>query len=393
MDQTLDLSGQQLYRLTRLYPPPDFVKRASTEELCGDDLPPEAYGDPRRKLFPGHTAAATWTSMAFLLDKQAEMRPLDAEMINERIMRCGVLHGITKELDALKKQAAEGKRIPEDLATLSDDDFGLVVGNSRHCPLRNPQEVKEASAYLFKHRDQLPFELRRAFADKILAKQAAFGVTLGQEMNAYVEKQAGYGACTAKEAATLIRNRVHATSNFGPRTELQQEMLKLAELIETRPSQLRAPGMRVKVAAVVDHFDREMKLVGHYGPDFPRVEDVIFDLTREKVAEAAREHCSTVTGNIYALRDLERLKLAEVRDYFGDEFADRMTSDGIHVDSEKAAQLLPTLPRNDISHLERLMNDLGIKPMAKEASSQAIGISHKYLQELAENRRRALAGS
>jgi hypothetical protein len=395
MDQSRDVSGQQLYRLTQLCPPPEFVKSASVEELCGDGLPPEAYGDPLHLLYPCHTAAATWASYAFLLDKKASLRPDDAELAEERILHCGRTHGITQHLLAVKEALAKAAATTGE-AALSDEDFALVwdgpQGKERRYPLRNPTETKAAAQYLHAHRDQLPFEARQQFADRLLQKQAQWGVTFGEEVNDYVEKQAGHGACTAGEAAELILGRIQA-SRKGPGywTPLQGEMMKLAKMIAERPSLLREPGARVKVAALVDQFDREHQLNGQYGPLFPRVEDVLFGLTREKMAAAAREHVSTTTGNIYKLADLEMVKLSEVRDYFGDSFAERMTSDGVHVDSEKAATFIATLPRNDAEELDRFMDSFGVKPMLKEASREATGVSDQYLLKLAAARRRAMA--
>lgn len=395
MDQSRDISGQQYYRLTRLCPPPDYVKTANTEALCGPEgLPPEAFGDPIHRLYPCHTAAATWASYAFLLDKKAALRPDDAALFEQRIMHCGRVHGIGNHLLAVKEALAKGAPVGE--GALPDEDFGLVWedagGKHRHYPLRNPVEVKTAAEYLHNHRDRLPYEARQQFADKLLQKQAQWGVTFGANINDYVERQAGHGACTAKEAAELILGRVRASRKGpGDLSPLQAEMLKLAEIVAKHPSRIREPGARVKVASLVDQFDRECGLAGTYGEGFPRVEDVLFALTREKMAAAAREHVSTTTGNLYRLADLEMVKLSEVRDYFGESFADRMTSDGVHVDSEKAATFIATLPRNDAEELDRFMDNFGVKPLAKEASQYATGVSNQYLLKLAEARRQAVA--
>jgi hypothetical protein len=396
MDQTQDLSGRNFYRLTKLCPPPEFVKKASVQDLCGEDLQPETYGDPRRRLFPCHTAAATWASMAFLLDKRAEFKPYDAEMIEERIMRCAAIHGITNSLTRLKEDFVKSAKTGT-IEDFPDDIFAMIWPEGdkkvRRYPMRNALEVKAAAEYVFKYRDRMPFEMRQAMADKVLQKQAQFGVTFGPELNEYIEKQAGHGACSAKEAVELIYNRVQATKSSDKLNDLQIEMLKMARAIGEHPAQFREPGMRIKVASVIDQFDREHRLHGQYGPELPRIEDILFGITGKKMASVVNEHVSTTTGNLYKLADLERIKLGDVRDYFGDGLAEAFTSDGIHIDSEKAARIIPTLPRGDMEQLDRLMDDMGIKPMAKEASAQAIKISDNYLQDLAAHRRKAMAAA
>src|SRR5262245_32358894 len=105
MDQTRDLSGQQLHRFNRLYGAPDFVKQADVSALCGDtDLPPDVYGDPVHRIFPCHTAAATWASMAFFLNKKAELHEKDAEAIDHRIQHYAKYHGITNAISTLRQK-------------------------------------------------------------------------------------------------------------------------------------------------------------------------------------------------------------------------------------------------------------------------------------------------
>jgi hypothetical protein len=397
MDQRSDKGQREFHKIAATYNTPDYVKQASHEELCGNStLPTEAYGDPKHRLFPCDTAAATWTSAAFFLEKKALFKPTDAEFIEKRITRCAHIHGIGNAVDELKKKVESIKLaktvIPDD-STLSDDDFALVWEENgskrRHYRMVNVNEVKAAADYLVKHRVELPFEIRQQIADKILQKQAEYGVTLGA-LNEYITKQAGHGASPCSEVVTAIKNRVKATRQGNQLSELQSEMLKFATMLESNRAKLREPGMRVKVAGVIDQFDRTMK-IKQYDSAIRPVEDVVFGLTGEKMAEVAKEHCGLLTGSIYKLADLERVKLAEIRDYFGDGFADRVTSDGLHVDSEKAAALLPTLPVPDAIQLDRLLSSLGVQPIAKEASQEQTRLSEQYLGELAGEYRQQLA--
>jgi len=384
MDQTRDLSGRQLYRINQLYGPPEFVKNASISELCGEEgqLPPHVYGDPRHNLFPCHTAAATWTSMAFFQEKKAEFRRDDAQLIEARILHAAKVHGIERSVEALIEKIAQAKHGTE--AELSDDDFALVVGSERHYPMRNPTEITKAAAYLLRWRHKMPFDMRQQMADKIMCKAAAVGVKFDDETRYELEKQAGYGTCTSRECADLILSRVYASRKGpGPETPEQAALIKLAETITKSPSKIREPGALVKIAATIDMFDRKYGLVTQYGKDFPRPEDVLFGITGEKMASVAREHCSTTTGNIYRLSDLEKVKIAKVRDLLGDDFANAITSDGIHIDSEKAAEIVPTMDRGFADLFDKLMLQAGVRPIAKEASAESIKISREYLRELA----------
>lgn len=388
MDQTRDLSGQQQNRLTQLFSTPDFVKAADAAAICGEpDMDRDLFADPVHGLYPCHTPAATWTSTAFFLTKRAEFRPGDAEAIDQRLHAYAKYHCIGHLINTLRKEAATP---PPDLeAGLNDDDYALVLnetsGTRRHYPLRNSLEVKKAAEYLQQNRDFLPYNLRREFADKVLQKAAAFGADLGVSKD-LVDRTAGYGACATKTAVAMLRDRVKAASHGpGGLSPIQTELLGLASKFELYPSKLRDPGIRVKLAAVVDDFDRAHGLTSQYGTQLLRPEDVIFEFTQEKAASVAADHVANpATGAIYKLADLERVRTENVRQHMGDDLANAIGGLRGYLDSEKAAEVIPTLDRGFAERFDRLLSAHGIMPVAKEASAETLGHSNAYLRELAE---------
>src|SRR5687768_14106433 len=111
LDQTGDLNGQQLYRLSKLYPLPPFVKTASSDDIYGtENLETHQFADQARRQFPCHTAASTYTSTLFFMDKKAEMDEERAAGIEARLDDFAFIHGITNSAKVLKeKLAAAGK--------------------------------------------------------------------------------------------------------------------------------------------------------------------------------------------------------------------------------------------------------------------------------------------
>lgn len=355
------------------------------------NLPPDAYADPRQKLFPLHTKAAVWASYAFFLDKKASLRPSDAEMIEDRIVRAGKFFGCSAALGALKV-AVERDRPAAD-EELPDDDYALVWDNAdgtreRHLPMRNSLEVKTAAEYLLKWRahEGLTFADRRAVAEKIMAKAAAFGSALG-ELNEFIEKQAGYGMCTAEAAATLLEERAEASRRSGgPLTATQSELRKLAGIIRANPGQIRDADFRVKLAGVVDAFDREARLRPLVRDGIlPAAEDVLFNVTRAKLAGVADEHVQAINGSVYRLADVERLKLASLKQALGDDVAEAFSADGFRVNADKAASAIPTLDRGAAVVFDRLMGAAGLAPVAKAAEATAVRFERNFLLELAKH--------
>lgn len=388
MDQVSDTGSTELYRMSQLYGAPVYVKTASAAELSGEGkkLPPDCYGDPRNLHYPLHTKAATWASYGFFLGNAATYRPVDAGVIEERILHAGRAHGIERTLGQLKEAVAKNR--PVELDELPDELFAVGWQNAdgskeRHLPMRNRLETVKAAEYLHTHRDLFPYDYRRAAAEKIREKVASYGALLPEGLGEFIEKQAGFGTCASADAVELLLGRVSA-SRKGPGglSAVQIEMAKFAEALHRSPAAVRDVEIRVKVASVVDGFDREAGLTSLVRDGLlPRVEDVLFELTREKLASAAGAHTQTIIGSIYHLADVECLKLAAVRDVLGDDIADALTADGVRVSSEKAAAIIPTLDRGSASLFEQLMEDAGLTPAAKQAS-QAVKVENAFLRDI-----------
>ena len=138
-----------------------------------------------------------------------------------------------------------------------------------------------------------------------------------------------------------------------------------------------------KLAAFVDTFDRANGIVQDYGHSVARPEDVLFTVTEKTAAQVKAAHVPMTSGNIYKVADLQAVKLDSIRDWMGSEFADEVSVGGLHVNMDKLAELLPTLPRGDAEHFDRLLSDNGIAPFAKEAAHVPEGLSRQDLFDLA----------
>jgi hypothetical protein len=304
LDHVHDVSGRETHRLTALHPAPEFVKSAAVERLNGDDtLPRHLYADQHNKLYPCHTAPATWMSALFFADKQAQFEEKRAESIRARIQQAAEYFGIAGLIGGLEKSASAE-------AAVSDDDFGVVWVDTngrkeRHWPLRNANEVKFAAAHFKRYRDEFVFEDRHRIATKILEKAAQFNADTSEAEGA-LELAAGYGMCAAKVASQMLKDRVRLTQRqYG---DLASELSKLAEAVDQNPERAREVATRLKLASAVDNFDRSTHLYRLYDAGgLPRPEEVLFAVTEKVARDFLNENVETTTGNVYALDDLEKL--------------------------------------------------------------------------------------
>jgi hypothetical protein len=388
LDQTGDINGQQLYRLSRLYTLPDFVKKASSDAIYGDDgLENHQFADSTCRQFPCHTAASTYISTLFFLDKQAAMAPERAEFVASRLDDFAFAHGIIDRVKQLKeKLATDAPR--DNVDELPDRLFALILeshesrsgATERHYPMRNALELKKCAEYLKEYRDEFPYKYRQKMASSILDLALEYGAGLG-DLDDFLEKTAGRGAAASFEVGTLLFDRARLLKRAG-KIDFAIKMAELAKTVVGRPASIQDQDQRVKLACLVDDMDRETGLY-RLVSDLPRPEDVFFDLTEKVASEMRAKHFATTSGNIYQLADVEGLKLAEVRDLMGTDFAEAISTGGLFVSPTKVAEIVPTLPRGDAELFDRLLSSCGIHPTAKEAAHEKGGFDDTDLVRLA----------
>ena len=384
LDQAHDVSGRETHRLTALYPSPDFVKSAGQERLNGDEtLPRHMYADQHNKLYPCHTAPATWMSALFFSDKQAQFNETEAKTIKSRIHKAAEYFGIAGAVSELEEKIAASAGL--DLNALPDSDFAIVWRTDagtveRHWPLRNSSEVKFAAAHFKSHRDEFVFTDRHTIATKILEKAAQYGADTSDADDS-LELAAGYGMCAAKMASDMLKERARLVQR--QHGDLAAELVKLAAVVDQNPEKARETETRLKLAAVVDGFDKNTKLYRMYDAGgLPRPEEVLFAVTEKVARDFLGQNVETTTGNVYALDDLEKLAVDDVRDWLGDDFADAVSAGGVYMDREKLAEIVPTLDRGMAATLDRLMSEKQAGAVVKSAAVDTL-LSLEKLHELA----------
>ena len=385
-DQAQDRNGQEFHRLTSLFDCPEFVKEATADTLCGDEkTEPHMFADVAHRRWACHTAPATYASALFFFDKKAQLNDSIVDQIEERILASAQFFGIEKDVQELGHKIKEAAVVDEE--KLADDVFAIVMQfedgrKERKYPMRNTTEVLKAAEYLKQYRDEFCFNDRNKISDKILQKASKFGAALGNSRNE-IEKMAGLGACSSSDAAKLVRSRITALGWPRNGKPLQVELEKLANQIENNPNNIQHHSTLVKLAETIDLVDQENKLISNYGKSLERPEEVIFSVTKEAVASVTNDLIgSSLTGTFYKRADLEKLSVEDLGDALGDDFASAISTANAWVDTEKLAQIIPTLPRNDMELFEAVAANAGIAPFATK-SAEAQQISAKDMQMMA----------
>lgn len=368
LDPASDKAYVELARLSQLYSFPDFVKSAAMEStMHPNGVAVTTYADPRRRLYPCHSAAATWLCGLYFQEKKAEFHPKDQARIQQRIEHYVDYFDIRGAYDAMVKRAGElrqGNPLPDSAyAYVWNGEDG---GKERYLPLTSPMEVKVAADWLERYRDRLPYSDRNVIAGKILEKAAHFGAALTPVQTEFLERQAGHGLCDPAEVHEAILQRARLTKSAAHR----QEILKLAQLVKGQPREALQPQQLVKLATTLDVIDQALGLGSKYTESIRRPEEVVFKVTLTKAAADHASLCALTSGTIYAKEQFAKLAREDVEALFGSDFAGEV-SRGFQVDGEKMAELAHTLPRPDAELLDRLMSESNLHPQLTKSSADA----------------------
>lgn len=383
LDQTHDLSGAERHRLTRLYPPPVFVKQADHAQICGDSesLPGHVYADPATRSFPCHTKAATWMSALFFADKREELPDERADLVQKRLLKAASYWKMQTEVESLWAKMAEDAQVTE--ARLPDEVFALVwespQGKERHFPLRNRQEVEKAAAWFSKYHTDFSFPDKHTIARKILEKAEQFSAAPAD--SELLQKCAGHGYCDPRDMAGEWEKRAALLKSRKP--DYAQAAARLGKAIRETSIDVRDHSLRIKLAEHLDMFDRGTGLHRLYGEGgLDRPEDVLFRITQKVARDFVAQHFSLPDGTIFEKQAMDALSIKDIQDYLGDDAVDACGG-GVLVQPEKVAAWVSSLDPDGVAAFLEMTKAAGITPVATGKDWRAITLSDEERKELA----------
>lgn len=363
----------KLARFSKKYDLPAYVKSAAMHDtLMPEGLEVTQYADQRHRQFPCHTKAAAWCSVADYLEQAAAMPATHRERVSKNLYKLANFWNILDDIVQMKPAPIEKAAEAQTQFFVWQD---RTTGN-RAMPIGNSQDVPLAAAWLEKNASQFAFSQRCSMARNILAAKQHFLATAGEHED-YLQKAAGYGFCDPQVACRAIRAR--ASVNGDP--QWKEKLTKLAASVQDSPQLALTPENLVSLAGILDTADSLTRK-----PVFRKtsslVENELFGITYKAAGALAKDICQTTTGNTYSKTDLAELKLTELRDLLGDEFADNVQT-GLQVDAEKMAAVLATAPRDDAELFDKYARSRGVSPVrSKSAGSRDIGFTAEQLQAL-----------
>ena len=383
--QQLHTVEKELARLEKNYSLPEFFKSAGVAEVFFTDkpLPNDAYADNINKEFPCHTKAATWHSLVRFYEKAAVLHPDVRERIHNRIKQSCDRWALNAERQKVEEQAkAYLTKIAASrpkVNTIKEDDYIFIdrATGVRELPVTDAQSVVKVAEWLCNHRKDFKFVKASEMAKRILEKADQYSASLPDALEFRLEKMAGYGMGNNKRISDFVRGK----ASFAKTAEAVDMIHSLAKSIQANELFGSDTEELEKLAVTLESID--LNWGNPYKADSIFPEDVLFETSVKHLAKTAEDLCQTTSGSIYKKSDFEKLSLDDIRNIFGEDFAEEVDK-GAMVDVEKMAELLPTSPRDDAEMFDRYMKQKGVKPAIKTAGV-AIKLTPEHIQKIAES--------
>lgn len=382
LDFSSDTGLHELHRLSQLYDLPDYVKQADAAELQPHpDDPSSVFADVRNRQFNCGTRAGCFLSHLAFLENAPKMAAAQRKTIEARLTRFAAAHAIAGDVSILKEAHQANNTISLD--DVPDNQFAIVKllndgSKDREYPLRNHQEVKEASEWFASFRDHLDLPERRIIARKILSRADELGAGLPRDAENTLLKTAGQGTGPARAIAQALRSRV-AYVETGEMSDVAKNVLdgfrKMAAAFELGDTpQTHDPSLRSRMVEILTDFDKRFRLKSAYASGrITRPEDAVYPQTTRDISEFEAGVCELPNGSVYQKADFAKLSATQIRNVFGDQFAEDVHG-GLGVDPERFAEAAVTLPKTDLQKLAHLLETAGVRPIIQTRPDQTPGV-------------------
>jgi hypothetical protein len=227
------------------------------------------------------------------------------------------------------------------------------------CPDHTKEAATASAEWLYENRFKFPINVQKEAAVKLQAKADVF--KLGVKAASYIDRLANsdtYSNLNCK-IAIAITDRLSGISTIKW-SELEDELLKVANDLNTRPFELCRSGDIV--ANCLEALDVKHGLNSKWGSAVHHPVDVCFRVNLTKAASAADGIVHLTTGTPVDLTKISDHQLEKGLKIAGDDFLHYCQTDGLNVDRSKAAEIIPTMPKPEAMRFESAIKTAGYIP-------------------------------
>lgn len=315
---------------------PNFVKEAKASALTCDGYPSGTQADIWLSALKAHYTLSDDELNCKLAALQSKAADFSPELL------C--------ELDRLQ-EIFDNQKTAEERA----EDYAIFSSEEKWGPVRNPDEWDQAETWLGKYAYAIDRQRRLALASLLIRKATGFHKEASDSLYFHAER--------AFTDPDLLMREIDARKKLTGSTELNPLFLALGKRASCGPLDWEPSD----VQQILETFDKDHRMDMYYGTRLKMPHKIAYSLSEKKAVETLSGLCHLVNGSVYKLPDFDKLNdgesLVKLAALFGDDFVEAITDAFGCVDTEKAAEVISTLPRGDADLFDSVMaKEAGCKP-------------------------------
>lgn len=333
---------------------PEYVKSASvlTKEEA-QELGSDAFADSVNKKFAVDTKANCWCSALYFYGNQCNNSTV-SKQAEAKLLNAARIWGIQGDVTAIKQAFAQ-QTIPVSYA-MSFEYKGAQVNR---CPDHTKEAATASAEWMYNNRFKFPMDVQKQAAARLLSKADALKLSPGASN--YLDRLANpesYSNLNCK-VASAITDRLNSVPTIKW-SELEDELLKVANDLNSRPFDICQSGE--VLASAMETMDVRHGFNSKWGSHLQHPIDVCFRANMTKAAAIADSMVHLTTGTPIDLTKISDHQLEKGLKIAGDDFLSYCQTDGLNVDRNKAAEILPTLPKPEARRFESAVKSAGYMP-------------------------------
>jgi hypothetical protein len=354
IDITTDTSKKYYNAFMQKLEMPEYVKSANV--TTADDtvnMNSDCFADNVGRRFPINTKASCWCSAVYFYGNQCN-KDSRSRQVEANLEKAASIWGISNDLTIIKKAFSE-HHIPVTYA-LSFEFKGKPVNR---CPDHTKEAAITSAQWLYENKVNFPLQIQKQAAARLAVKADLSKVS--SAVASYIDRLANsesYSNLNCK-VAVAITDRLNSIST-AKWDSLENEMLKIANELAAKPFELCHSGELLSTA--LEALDVKHGLNHKWGSALQHPIDCCYKVNVCKVAMDTASIVHLTTGTPVDLAKISDLQLEKGLKIAGDDFLSYCQTDGFNVDRNKAAEILPTLPKPEAKRFEGAIKSAGYIP-------------------------------
>lgn len=345
-DQSSDHSGKELFSMLKDVDVPEYVKTAELDDASElQKLPKTAFADSDRGIYPINTAARTYVSNAYFIDKKADIQKLYGEdyvnLLQGKIEKAAAIFNIEEDLAEYVASFNTKEASDYEEAYLTEFYVDGMSSPVQLYPIKTAMDLTESADHFVKNIANYPFDVRVKTAQNIVKAAAALDV---EDIPELAMKYAGMYYPDLENLGDEVWRRstkLKKEANVKMYDSLAKDLSNMASLSEV----MKVAEFMFNVENMEGLYDNT-KTAGLLGDPV----DMIFTKQIEKVASDL--DYVEVHGDKYQTSDLTKVSKDKYEEAFGFELDPS--------DIVKLADILPTMPRSDMALFREIS---GVRPI------------------------------